>query len=76
MDCNKKSTTFDVFTNIPLSLPEPSHLMLNIIVHRLPKNVKVLLDQQNNISLDEIKRSQSVISKKEKDPQKKENLLQ
>lgn len=42
-DCNKASTTFDVFTNIPLSLPEPSKVMLNIIVYRLPNELKDIL---------------------------------
>ena len=45
LTCNKQSTTYDVFTNIPVSLPEPSKLFLNIIIHRLPLGVKLLLDQ-------------------------------
>jgi len=40
LTCEKKSTTNDVFTNIPLSLPEPSKLLLNIVIHRLPSSVK------------------------------------
>jgi hypothetical protein len=43
LTCNKESTTFEVFTNIPVSLPEPSQLLLNIIVHRLPNKVKCML---------------------------------
>jgi|TARA_B110000285_G_C15102964_1_gene606114 ubiquitin C-terminal hydrolase len=43
LTCKKESTTFDVFTNIPLSLPEPSQLFLNIVVHRLPKKVKYII---------------------------------
>lgn len=43
MTCHKESTTFDVFTNIPVSLPEPSQLLVNVIIHRLPSKVKLLL---------------------------------
>ena len=41
--CKKESTNFEVFTNIPVSLPEPSKLLLNIIVHRLPNKVKSII---------------------------------
>jgi len=43
LKCKKESTTFDVFTNIPVSLPEPSMLLVNFIIHRLPSKVKFLL---------------------------------
>jgi ubiquitin C-terminal hydrolase len=43
LSCNKESTTFDVFTNIPVSLPEPSQLLVNVIIYRLPSKVKLLL---------------------------------
>ena len=56
MSCHKKSTTFDVFTNVPLSLPEPSHLSLNIIVHRLPKSLKILLGESMGISMEVLKK--------------------
>ncbi len=41
--CNKVSTTFDMFTNIPLSLPEPSKIVLNVIVYRLPNEIKDIM---------------------------------
>ena len=44
LKCKKESTIFDVFTNIPLSLPEPSQLLLNIVVHRLPSKIKLIID--------------------------------
>ena len=44
LNCSKDSTTFDLFTNIPVSLPEPSQLLLNVIVHRLPMKIKNLLE--------------------------------
>ena len=44
LKCKKESTIFDVFTNIPLSLPEPSALLLNIVVHRLPSKIKYIID--------------------------------
>ena len=44
MTCNNKSTTFDIFTNIAVSLPEPTKLSLIIIVHRLPLGIKNLLN--------------------------------
>ena len=43
LTCKKESTNYEVFTNIPVSLPEPSKLLLNIIVHRLPSKVKSIL---------------------------------
>ncbi|CDW76980.1 ubiquitin carboxyl-terminal hydrolase 15 [Stylonychia lemnae] len=41
--CNKISTTFDIFTNIPLSLPEPSKILLNVVIYRLPNEIKDML---------------------------------
>lgn len=41
--CNKISTTFDIFTNIPLSLPEPSKVLLHIIIYRLPNEIKDII---------------------------------
>mmetsp|Transcript_42310 Transcript_42310/g.64891 ORF Transcript_42310/g.64891 Transcript_42310/m.64891 type:complete len:124 (+) Transcript_42310:2737-3108(+) len=46
LKCKKESTIFDVFTNIPLSLPEPSQLLLNVIVHRLPLKLKEVIDKK------------------------------
>ena len=44
MSCKNKSITFEIMSTLPLSLPEPSEMGLNIIVHPLPKKVKALLD--------------------------------
>ena len=41
--CNKISTTFDIFTNVPLSLPEPSKVVINVIVSRQPNEIKDIL---------------------------------
>lgn len=43
LKCGKDSSTFDLFTNIPVSLPEPSKLLINIIVHRLPIRIKEMM---------------------------------
>ena len=51
LQCKKESTTFDVFTNIPVSLPEPSQLLLNIIVHRLPSKLKNIVQPTGSESL-------------------------
>ena len=48
LTCKKESTTFDVFTNIPVSLPEPSQLLLNIVVHRLPSKIKRIINRKPN----------------------------
>lgn len=42
--CDKMSITFDNFTSIPLSLPEPSKILINIIIYRLPSELKDLLN--------------------------------
>jgi ubiquitin C-terminal hydrolase len=41
--CSKESITFDTFTSIPLSLPEPSKLLINVVIYRLPRRLKDLL---------------------------------
>jgi ubiquitin carboxyl-terminal hydrolase 4/11/15 len=41
--CGKLSITFDNFTSIPLSLPEPSKILINIIVYRLPDSLRELM---------------------------------
>jgi ubiquitin C-terminal hydrolase len=41
--CNKVSITFDNINSIPLSLPEPSKILINIIIYRLPSEIKNLL---------------------------------
>ena len=38
---------YDLFANIPVSLPEPSELFLNIIVHRLPNKVKHIIQPKS-----------------------------
>lgn len=43
LTCHNKSTMYDIFANIPVSLPEPSELFLNIIVHRIPNKVKYII---------------------------------
>jgi len=48
--CDKVSVTFDNFTSIPLSLPEPSKVLLNIIVYRLPTEVKDLINGVTSLS--------------------------
>jgi len=42
--CSTESTTFDIFSNIPMSLPEPTSVTLEIIVHRLPNKTKDILN--------------------------------
>jgi ubiquitin C-terminal hydrolase len=44
LNCKKESTTFDVFTSIPVSLPESLQLHLYVIVYRLPRKIKALLE--------------------------------
>jgi ubiquitin C-terminal hydrolase len=47
--CQKISTTFDVFTNIPLSLPEPSKVKLNVVIYRLPNEIKDIIQGKNKL---------------------------
>ena len=55
--CKTESTTFDIFSNVPLSLPEPTQQTLSIIVHRIPNrlkdilNNKIVKDDDGNVSL-------------------------
>ena len=44
--CRTKSSTFDIFSNIPLSLPEPSQTTLSILVYRVPNRVKDILNNK------------------------------
>ena len=63
--CNKISTTFDVFTNIPLSLPEPSKVLLHIIIYRLPNEIKNIIhavDGKGVITASALKRIDSARS--------------
>ena len=41
--CNKVSITFDNFTSIAMPLPEPSQLIMDIVVFRLPSQIKDIL---------------------------------
>lgn len=49
--CKTESTTFDIFSNIPVSLPEPSQTTVSIIVYRVTNRVKDIL--HNKIMKDE-----------------------
>ena len=42
--CKFESTTFDIFSQISLSLPEPTQVTLSIIVYRLPNKIKDILN--------------------------------
>ena len=50
--CAKLSITFDNFTSIPLSLPEPSKILINIIVYRLPDSLRELIAGRLNRDAD------------------------
>ena len=53
LTCKKESTNYEVFTSIPVSLAEPSQLVLNVIVHRLPNKIKnVVQDPRLRIAED------------------------
>ena len=49
--CKTESSTFDIFSNVPISLPEPSQQSVSIIVYRVPNRVKDIL--QNKVTTDE-----------------------
>ena len=63
--CNTESSTFDIFSNVPLSLPEPSQQTVSIIVNRVPNRVKDILqnkitkDSEGNITLQGLMRIDS-----------------
>lgn len=57
--CNKVSTTFDIFTNIPLSLPEPTKVILNVIVYRLPNEIKDIINGDDGAVLKRIESARS-----------------
>ena len=50
-NCRYESSTFDIYSNIPLSLPEPSQQTVSIIVYRVPNRIKDILN--NKITTDE-----------------------
>ena len=41
--CSTESTTFDIFSNVPVSLPEPSKTTVSVIVYRVPNRIKDIL---------------------------------
>jgi len=55
--CRTESITFDIFSNVPLSLPEPSQTTISVIVQRIPNRVKDILmnkivrDENGNLTL-------------------------
>ena len=63
--CKTESTTFDIFSNVPLSLPEPSQQTLSVIVYRIPNRIKDILngkvvkDEDGNVSLAGFQRMES-----------------
>ena len=41
--CSTESTTFDIFSNVPVSLPEPTKTTVSVIVYRVPNRIKDIL---------------------------------
>jgi ubiquitin C-terminal hydrolase len=41
--CNTESSTYDIFSNIPVPLPEPTQQTISIIIYRLPNKIKDIL---------------------------------
>lgn len=41
--CLTESITFDIFSNTPVPLPEPSQQTISIIVHRIPNKTKDII---------------------------------
>jgi hypothetical protein len=46
LECKTVSTTFELFSNTPLSLPEPTQQTICIILYRLPNRVKDILNNK------------------------------
>lgn len=46
LECKTESTTFELFSNTPLSLPEPTQQTICIILYRLPNRVKDILNNK------------------------------
>lgn len=38
--CGTESTTFDIFSNTPVPLPEPTQQTISVIVYRVPNKIK------------------------------------
>jgi ubiquitin C-terminal hydrolase len=55
--CKLESTTFDTFSHLPISLPEPTQQTLSIIIYRIPNRIKDILnnrtvrDEAGNLTL-------------------------
>ena len=58
-DCGNKSTTFDIFTNVPLSLPEPNQIVLNVVLYRLPQDLKDIITGKGGQVLKRIESARS-----------------
>ena len=41
--CKTESITFDIFSNVPVPLPEPTQQTISIILHRIPNTVKDII---------------------------------
>ena len=50
--CRNESSTFDIFSNVPLSLPEPTQMTISIIIYRVPNKVKDILNGKITKSAD------------------------
>ena len=57
--CNKISSTFDIFTNVPLSLPEPTKIVINIIVSRQPNDIKDIINSNTKELLKRVESAKS-----------------
>ena len=44
--CRTESTTYDIFSNIPLSLPEPSQQTVSVLIYRIPNRIKDILNNK------------------------------
>lgn len=65
MQCRASSTTYDIFSNVALSLPEPTQQTVSIIVYRVNNRIKDILhdkvvkDDQGRVTLQGFKRIDS-----------------
>jgi len=75
-DCSKLSNTFDLFTNIPLSLPEPTKTVLYVTVYRLPNEIKDLLKGDGKSVLRRIESAKSEDFRVSSQQQKKRDQIQ
>lgn len=55
--CKLESTTFDIFSQMALSLPEPTQQTLSIVIYRIQNKIKDILnnrtlrDEAGNVTL-------------------------